>query len=342
MHREPTITDVARHAGVSKGLVSLTLNDRPGVAPETRRRIRASVEALGWRPSASARGLSLRSTFALGLVVRRTADVLAADPFFPAFIAGVESVLGVAGRTLMLSVTADAGADEEAYRELGGRRVDGFFLTDLRVVDPRLAWLAGREVPAVTIGRPVTPAPFAAVSQDDQSGVRAAVDHLVGLGHRRIAYVAGDQQLVHGVQRLTAFVAATTAAGLSSDQVVAGDFSAASGARATVELIGRTDPPTAIVYGSDPMAIAGLGVLQAAGIAVPQQMSVIGFDGNELGHYLHPALTTVLTDPLRWGAEAARTLLRVVADPTLDPRGLDHDLAPAELLLRASTAPPSP
>ncbi|MGI8459220.1 MAG: LacI family DNA-binding transcriptional regulator [Propionibacteriaceae bacterium] len=341
MHREPTITDVAQHAGVSKGLVSLTLNNRPGVAAETRRRIFASVDALGWTPSTSARGLSMRSTFALGLVVRRSADVLAADPFFPAFIAGVESVLSDVGWSLMLSVPFDARDEERTYRQLGGRRVDGFFLTDLRVDDPRPSLLAEREVAAVMIGRPFTDPRFPAVSQDDRAGVRAAVEHLVGLGHTHIAYVAGDQQLVHGRQRLDAFVAAVTTAGLSDDHVI-GEFSAASGARATADLLTRRDRPTAVVYGSDPMAIAGLGVLQAAGIAVPATMSVVGFDGNELGAYLHPALTTVLTDPLRWGAEAARTLLRVIELRPSDPRALDYDLRPAELLLRASTAPPPP
>ena len=336
--RRPTITDVARHAGVSKGLVSLALNDRPGVAAATRVRIMESARRLEWTPSAPGRGLALSSALALGLVVRREVTVLSADPFFPAFIAGIESVLAEIGWTLMLSVVGDRAAEQRAYLELGARRVDGFFLTDLRVTDERIEMLRLRGLLGVTLGAPLTASTLPSVSQDDQAGVAAAVEHLLSLGHQRVAYVSGDQRLVHGVRRLHAFRQAMAGYDLDASSVVAGDFSPASGAAATRTLMAGRRPPTAIVFGSDPMAVAGVGVLQSIGARIPEDVSVVGFDGNELGGYLHPALTTVSTDPFRWGEQATRCLLELIDHGT----AADRDLPSAQLLLRASTGVPAP
>ncbi len=141
MRRGPTIADVARAAGVSKGTVSFALNDRPGVAPATKARILAAAEELGFRPSHRARALSASRAFALGLVVARPAELLGADPFFPAFIAGVETALAEAEHALLLRVVTGDWPDEaEAYRRLAqDGRVDGVFLSDLRTgEDPRL------------------------------------------------------------------------------------------------------------------------------------------------------------------------------------------------------------
>lgn len=332
-----TITDVARRLGVSKGLVSLALNDRPGVAASTRQRVLETAAELGWTPNQHARGLSMRTTFALGLVIRRDPSVLAADPFFPSFIAGVESVLTADGWSLLLSVAADDAAEERAYRNLARQRVDGFFLTDLRLADRRLPLLAELEAEAVIIGPAPPESTLPSVNQDDRSGVTAAVQHLVQRGHRRIGYVSGDPEMVHGRNRLEAFRAAVQDAGLTTDLIRAGDFSAASGALGTTTLLAEVDPPTAIVYASDPMAVAGLGVLQSRSVAVPEQVSVVGFDGSEIGGYLHPPLTTVRTDPYRWGVEAATVLRARLADGGDAER---RELPAAELLVRHSTSHP--
>ena len=174
MPRErPTIVDVARRAGVSKGLVSLALNNRRGVAPDTRHKILAAADQLGWTPSRAARQLSLQTSFALGLVIRREPAILAADPFFPHFIAGVESVLAVQGRSLVLSVVPDEAAERRSYQRLADeRRADGVFLTDLRVDDPRIPLLEELAVPAVVIGRPVQATPWPMVSVGRPGGRR--------------------------------------------------------------------------------------------------------------------------------------------------------------------------
>ena len=140
MARRPTITDVAALAGVSRATVSFVLNNRPGVALSTQQRVRAAAEKLGWAPSRSARALSTGRALALGLVLTRGPELIGNDPFFPAFMAGIESVISESGDGLMLQISRPE--DESAtYRRLASdRRVDGVFLTDLRVDDPRPAW----------------------------------------------------------------------------------------------------------------------------------------------------------------------------------------------------------
>jgi DNA-binding LacI/PurR family transcriptional regulator len=335
--RRPTIADVASRAGVSKSLVSFVFNDRPGVAPQTRERILAAAREMGWRPRPSARSLSIRRSFALGLVVRRSTSAIVGDSFFPAFISGVESVLGDEGQILVLSMISDAAAEVRAYRTLADdRRVDGVFLTDLRRDDSRLALLIELGLPAVTLGRPDSESPFPAVTVPDEPGVRQTVDHLRTLGHRRIGYVAGDVTMLHGLRRRESFVTAMRAAGLSVELIEDTDFSPAQAASATKRLLARSARPTAIVYASDPMALAGLGVTQALGLRSPEDISIAGFDGTDLAHYVFPTLTTVVSDPAAWGRAAAGTLLRLIADGHAD----DVELSAAQLRIARSTAPP--
>lgn len=333
----PTIRDVARVAGVSKGTVSFALNGRPGVSEDTRQRIFEAARELGWAPSAKARALSTSRAFAVGLVLAREPELLGADPFFPAFIAGVERTLSDCGQALVLQVVPES-QEVAGYRRLAGTgRVDGAFVLDLRVADRRIALLEELGMPAVTIARPDVPCAYPAVLVDDRPGIAAAVQHLVALGHRRIGHVAGPAHFLHGTVRRRAWEQVLTEAGLPATAVVEADFSAAGGAQATREIL-RDHRPTAIVYANDLMAIAGLSVARDLGIAVPAELSVTGFDDTDLAAYVSPPLTTVRTDPYVWGREAARALLDLIDGGTGD----DVDVPAAHLVIRASTAPPPP
>jgi DNA-binding LacI/PurR family transcriptional regulator len=335
--RKPTISDVASAAGVSKGLVSFALNDKPGVAADTRDRILAVAKELGWRPSLSARSLSTRTSFALGLVIRRAAEVIGADPFFPSFIAGIESILSEEGRALVLSVVPDEEAELNTYRTLAAdKRVDGVFLTDLRHDDRRFALMTELGLPAVALGHPALSVRMPFVELDDTSGIQAAVEHLVSLGHTRIGHVAGDPAMIHGGRRRNSFSGAMHRAGLDGSLVVETNFSVSQGADATRRLLEESQPPTAIVYANDPMAIAGLGVAQQRGLSVPGDLSITGFDGTDISAYVFPSLTTITSDPVEWGRVAATTLLDQIATGTAS----NVALPPAQLLVRESTAPP--
>jgi DNA-binding LacI/PurR family transcriptional regulator len=337
MARRPTIDDVARRAGVSKGAVSFALNGRPGVGPATRERILAVADQIGWTPSHRGRALAARRALAVGLVIARPPETLGADPFFPTFIAGVEAELSPRGQSLVLQVVGDRERESEGYRRFAADgRVDGVFLTDLRVVDQRPALLREVALPAVLIAPFCTDPDVACVSVDDRPGIRAAVEHLVGLGHRRIAHVAGPDEFVHGVSRREAWAGALGDAGLPASLLVTSDFSAAGGAAATAELLDLADPPTAIVYANDLMAIAGTATAAGRGVAVPDDLSVTGFDDTEVAEHLTPALTTVRTDPFGWGRAAADRLIALVeGTPANNP-----DLPPPRLVVRGSTAPP--
>jgi DNA-binding LacI/PurR family transcriptional regulator len=309
----PTIADVARAAGVSKGLVSFALNGRPGVAPGTRKRILDAASRLGWTPSVRARSLSTGRAFACGLVIGRSPDVIAADPFFPSFIAGVEDAFAETGQVLVLAVATPGLDEERVYRTLAtDRRVDGVVLTDLRAADERLGLIGELGLAAVTLGVPDVPSPFSSITVDDGAGIRQAVEHLASLGHRRVAHVAGPDRMLHGMRRRQAFEAAATEVGIGVE-VVATDFSAAEGAAATAALLERDAPPTAIVYSNDQMAVAGLGVAQRRGVSVPDELSITGFDDTEIGRHVYPGLTSVATQARAWGEAAARTLLDAIA-----------------------------
>ncbi|WP_322409721.1 LacI family DNA-binding transcriptional regulator [Microbacterium invictum] len=335
-HGHPTIADVARRAGVSKGLVSFALNGRSGVAPDTRERILSAAAELGWSPSLRARSLSVGRAFACGLVIGRSPDVIAADPFFPSFIAGVEDEFSVSGQVLVLAAATPGRQEAETYRGLAAdKRVDGVILSDLRTGDERIALIGELGLAAVTLGVPDVDSPFTSISVDDGAGIRLAVDHLADLGHTDIAHAAGPFSMLHGRHREAAFEEAAAARRIRS-RVVETDFSAADGARATEQLLDAATPPTAIVYSNDNMAIAGLGVAQRRGLDVPRDLSITGFDDTEIGRHLHPAITSVSTDARGWGAAAARALLEAIAGAPPDA----IDLPDPRLVVRASTGAP--
>jgi DNA-binding LacI/PurR family transcriptional regulator len=337
MDGRATIVDVARLAGVSKGSVSVAFNDRPGVSPRTRARILSAAAELGWEPSHRARALSVSRAFALGLVVARPPSLLGADPFFPPFIAGVETVLSERGQALVLQVVLTEEAEEAGYRRLAREgRVDGVFVSDIRRGDTRIALLEEIGLPAVTLNRPAVPTPFPAVCLDDRPGVTASVGHLADLGHSSIAHVAGPSRYLHSARRQEAWRRALRATGLTEGPLERTDFSAASGAEATRALLGRSPRPTAIIYANDAMAIAGLAVARDLGLVVPDDLSVVGFDDSSLSAHVHPALTTVSTNAFDWGQRAAATLLDLVegGGPVADV-----ELPEAKLVVRDSTAP---
>lgn len=336
MPPRPTINDVARAAGVSKGAVSFALNDRPGLAPETRERILSVAREMGWTPSSRARALSVSRALAVGLVMARPPETLRADPFFPSFIAGLESVLSESGHALLLQVVADDEREQRSYRRLADEgRVDGVFITDLRVEDTRPAMLAELGLPAVIVGPDLHDEFWPALGVDDGPGITAAVEHLVELGHTNIAHVSGPADMVHGRSRRDAWSTAVLNAGLKPGACVEADFSAEAGAAATRQLLDLPETPTAIVFANDLMAMAGLSLALGRGIDVPTTLSITGYDDTEIAAHLQPSLTSVSTDVIEWGRAAATRLLELIDDRP----ATEVDLQPPQLVVRRSTGP---
>ena len=333
-----TIRDIAERAGVSKGAVSYALNGRPGVSETTRERILAIARELGWYPNRAARALSAARADACGLVLARPARTIALEPFFMEFIAGVESEL--ASRSIALTIQLVRDVDEEiaVYRRWWGEhRVDGVLLVDLRVDDPRIDELVRLGLPTVVVGGPVENRALPAVFHDEASVVVEAVQYLAALGHTRVAQVTGVAEFVHTVQRRAAFERATTDLGVHAD-VLETDYSAESGARATRKLLSLPDPPTAIVFDSDLLAVTGLGVAQRMGFSVPDDISIIGWDDSLISQVVHPPLTAITRDITTFGVMATRQLLAAVDGSATE----DVEIARGELTTRGSTGRPSP
>jgi DNA-binding LacI/PurR family transcriptional regulator len=311
--KRPTITDIAQRAGVTKAAVSFALNGQPGVSAATRERILAIAEEIGFQPSSAARALTAGKSGVFGLVIDRPARLLGIEPFFMQLVSGVQAELAAHQVLLQFTMTEDVDAEIELYRQWWAqRRVDGVFVVDLRVDDRRIAVIEKLRMPAVVLGTPRGAGSLPSVWQDDRAAVDVVVGYLAAQGHRRIARVGGPPAYWHSVLRRDAFEAASAAAGLSAFSVEA-DYTAEHGAQATLGLLGSAEPPTAILYDSDVMAAAGLGVAQRAGVSVPDGVSIISWDDSALCELMHPALTALRRDIAGAGSTAARMLREFAA-----------------------------
>ena len=335
--KRPTIADIARQAGVSKGAVSYALNGQPGVSEATRARILSIAREIGFNPNSAARALSGASANAVGLALCRPARILGIEPFFMELISGVEAELSARSYALTLQVVADVDAEIGVYRRWWGeRRVDGVFLCDLRTDDRRVPVLEELKLPAVVIGGPGHTGGLANIWSDDAAALKETVQYLVALGHRRIARVGGLPGLLHTEIRADAFAAVCQELNLDQCVTVASDYTGEEGARATRRLLSSADRPTALVYDNDVMAIAGLSVAQEMGLTVPGDLSIVAWDDSPLCQLVHPPLTALSRDIPAHGAHAAQRLLAAIAG---EPIGGFQDETP-HLTPRGSTAPP--
>jgi DNA-binding LacI/PurR family transcriptional regulator len=340
--RRPTIADIARRAGVSKGAVSYALNDRPGVSPLTRQRILAIAEEIGWRPNSAARALSGAAANAIGLAIRRPARILGMEPFFMELVSGLEAELSAAGSALMLQVAADADTELALYRRWWGeRRIDGAIVVDLRADDPRVALLEELAMPAVIVGGPTGVGSLPHVWADEAVTVTETVGYLAALGHRRIGRVAGLPELLHTRHRDKAFLAAGAALGVDTSTMLSTDYTGDEGARATRRMLSSAARPTAILYDNDIMAVAGLSVAHEMGLNVPTDLSIVGWDDSPLCEVVRPPLTALTRDIPAYGARAAALLLQVIAADGAAGDGPSIEVAHPRLTPRGSTAPPA-
>ncbi|WP_028648394.1 LacI family DNA-binding transcriptional regulator [Nocardiopsis sp. CNT312] len=333
--RRPTIVDIAKAAGVSKGSVSYALNGRPGVSEETRRRILAIAHDLGWAPSSPARALSSGGRVgAIGLVIDRPAHVLGVEPFFMQFVSGIEAELTGSGVDLLLQVTEEHQAEVAAYRRWAAeQRVDGVIIVDVRTEDPRFEAVQKTFLPTVVLGGPEGIGSLPCLYTDESAPMREVVHYLGALGHQRIARIAGPEYFVHTGKRTRAFLEAAEEAGVAEVYTEHADYTGEAGTRITRRLLTRTDRPTALVYDNDLMAVAGLGVARELGVDVPSQLSIVAWDDSTLCGLVRPALTAVVRDVVSYGREAARMLVKVVSGERVQSK----EISPGELQPRAST-----
>ena len=303
---------------MSSAAVSFAVNDRPGVAAETRARILAAAADLGWEPSAPARALTDARARAIGLVLARDPVALETDAFFARFVAGLERTLAPHDLALLLQLTPEP--DPRAYARLAAAgRVDGFVLTDVARDDPRFAVIEAAGVPAVVAGHPGPECPFPWLETAHGDGMAGAVRQLAERGHERIGFLGGAAGLDYVQVRLEHRLAALLAAGLEPGPVVCGGPPG--------ELLAAD--VTAVAATSDVLALALLAAAGAAG----RELAVTGFDDSPLAAHNVPALTSVRVDYAEFGAAAAAALLRAIDGEDPAPARL----SPPELIVRASS-----
>jgi LacI family transcriptional regulator len=324
-------------ANVSRTTVSFVLNGRTDakIRPETAARVREAAASLGYHPHAGARQLAGGTSRTLGLVLRQSAEQVAGDALLAEVIRGVSRAARAADHRIIVE-TLPPG--EGSYSDLvRSSKTDGLIIDGPRVDDPELAFLVADGYPIVIQGT-VQGLDAPSVDIDNFAGARAAVEHLIELGHRSIACVTNAPlEYTAAASRVAGYRAALEAAGCEYDQdlVDEGAFDAPSGRLAIERILDRAKP-SAVFVGSDVVALGVISGLRAAGLAVPEDVSIVGFDDIPVAAFIDPPLTTVRLPAHELGLAAGRALLDRIAGRPVEPRAL----LPTELVVRASSVAP--
>lgn len=332
--RRPRARDIARIVGVSETAVSFALNGRPGISDETRQRILDAVDAIGFTPNVAARALSGAGSSTVGFIVARAPESLRSESFYLQLIAGIQSALSERHYGMLFQIVHDIDEELEVYRQWRATgRVDGIVLIDLHRHDPRPAALQSLGMPAVLVGGPDETGRLASVAVDNVAAARQIADHLVGLGHRRIAYITGDAGLEHVTQRSDALASFAAEHG-AAVTLAHTDFSAQAAAAQVVDLLARPEPPSAIVFENEVLMVAGVGVINEHGLTIPGDVAVVSFEDSSICTAMRPQVTALHRDAFILGQAVGKQLLT-----QLDGTGeASSVLPPLALMVRGSSA----
>ena len=329
-----TLTEVAVAAEVSPMTASRAINNRSGVSRETRDHVLKVAAALGYVVNRAAQKLSGGRSHIVGVIA---SDL--ENPFISALVAGTSEAAWEAGyETLIYSHVEREKRPSGSVMQLLRQISDGV-VAILPLEFGFLGELVSTHIPVVTIDHRGTHAEFPSIAADSDEGARTAVRHLIDLGHRRIAYITGDERLASARDRRHAYIETMAQFGLGFDPslIVTGDFSQNRGFEATTELLSLTNPPTAIFAANDLSAFGAITAIREAGLRVPDDISVIGFDDIPAAAQFYPALTTVRQPLHQMGRSAISTLLAQIAG--IEPVSPQVSLK-TEIVTRSSTAVP--
>ncbi len=333
-----TLKDVAAMAGVHPATVSRALNPetRLLVSDETADRILAAADALGYRPNTVARSLRTRRSNTVGVLLPDLNN-----PMFPPIVRGIEDRLASAGYVALIGNTdSDDERERLVFELMRDRHVDGFVFATAQLRSSLLAEASAAGIPVVLVNRSAEGYGFPSVSVDNERGIGLAVEHLAGLGHRRIAHIAGPQGISTGLSRYRGFVAAMAEHGLPVDPalvVTATGYTIEEGERCCRELLDASDGCTAIAAANDMLAMGCYAAIEQAGRNCPKDISVVGFNDMPFIDRLTPPLTSVSFAHYEVGREAGRLILEQIASGAASSQV--HYLAP-ELKIRKSTGQP--
>jgi len=330
-----SIKDIAREANVSYSTVSRALSDNPRLKPETRERIQRLAAEMGYSPSAVARSLVTNRTHTIGIIATTMTDLFQAEVVWAveqrAISHDYSVILTQSGRQ-----SEREFSEIEALRE---RRVDGIILISVRACGPYASLLQGSGIPLVFVNDPGPTGYGHSVRVDNLDGARQAVQHLLDLGHCRIAYISGPRGTWGNTERLAGYTQTLHAAGIAPnpDLIVSSAGQPTDGVRAMQGLLRLPSPPTAVFCYDDGLALGAIRGVFAAGLHVPRDVSVVGFDDIELAPFFQPPLTTIVQAPQELGEHAVETVIALLAGEDV-PRA---HIIPSRLAIRSSTAPPA-
>jgi len=344
--RRPRIADVAREAGVSKTAVSFAFNSPERLNPATAAKIRQTADELGYQPHPVARVTNARSTMTIGLLTPQALSVVFANPFYAELCAGVAAQTDAAGYGLLF-VSPLHGS---LVRAIGRASVDGFVAVGLSEDHPEVEQIRRSGMPMVLVDGAALPE-HASVESNDEVGARSAARHLLSLGHRDFVVIGIEPPSMPGLfeysagptesvthRRLTGYRQGLELGGvkLRDERIIVGPATFDGGVATFRRIWEDGLRPTAILAMSDVMAIGVMWAAREAGLSVPEDLSVVGFDDLEMAPHSNPPLTTVHQPIMQKGEEAARLLLRMISNP--DSERPQHKTLETRLMIRGSTA----
>jgi LacI family transcriptional regulator len=337
MPQHVTLKTIATRTGYSVTTVSRALAGYDDVSESTRQVIREAAQELGYYPNHTARQLQKQKTDTIGLILPSVGPRFA-DPYFSLILSGIGDGLAERGYDLLLSTCPPGPAELEAYRYMvEGRRVDGLLVIRTRREDERIAYLVEQGFPFVAFGRTDLDVDYPYIDEDGEAGTYELTSHLIGLGHRRIAYIAAPQDLTFGYFRHEGFRRALVEAGLTYEPelVRTADLTRRGGAAAAGELLGQMSRPTAIVAANDLIALGAMNVLQEFGLTAGLDVSIAGFDDIPPAEVV--SLTTLNQPIYEIGHELSQMLMTLIREEVLEERQV---LLVPELIVRDSVGPP--
>ncbi|SFR00457.1 LacI family DNA-binding transcriptional regulator [Desulfoscipio geothermicus] len=326
------IKDIAKAAGVSTATVSRVISGKPGVGEETKKKIKQIIEEMGYRPNLGARGLAKRRTGNIGIVSPRQSNIVLGNPFFISILEGVSHVLDQHDYNMVLSFTLS-----QQKRLLETHSVDGILLFAARIGDPVLEWLDASKLPTVVIGSYQDENAYPSVRPDDEGGIYQAVKYLIAKGHTRICFVNGPLSSIKSIRCRNGYLKAMEEEKLevTSEQIIeVPEYDVLVSLKTMNRLFKEGKfQSTAVVCASDYLA---LGVMKAAisnGIAIPNDLSLIGFGDVPFAELSHPSITTMHTDLKKIGSQAAQMLINEIKGKKIRKR---NRVFPMELVERQS------
>ena len=313
------IRELARECGVSVATVSRALNGHPEVSETTRRQIQEAANRLGYRPSQSARALVRGRSDTVGLLWDTGYEATGRrHPFLLALLVGVKRALNASGRHMLLLNVDDHRGGDRAYLDVAFQhQLDGVVMMGVDDRHPAMRTLYGSGFPCVALDLPIQGPRATYVSSDNYAGAAEAVRYLHSLGHREIATITGPVDSLPAMQRLAGYEDAVHELGMTTrlEYIETGDFFLESGYACAQRLAALSEHPTAVFVAGDEMAVGAMHAFEDAGISIPDDIAVVGFDDIEAASLVRPALTTIAQDPIALGAAAVEVLLTLVDTP---------------------------